>query len=351
MAQRLLLIAAIASIGLSPLLGQRDMIQADVDLVVVPASVKDADGRLIYDLKKEDFSVFEDGRQQEIRQFSIDPAPLSAVVLVDTGITGSALRRFSRAIGALSSAFTPMDEVEAYRFQKYIAKLSDFTNDDEMLETGLAFVRTISGESGEDPPWALAVFPGRGPLWLRWLLDRNIPTRILNNAVFTAARDLERRAPEYRKIIIAISDGQDAHDIFQAEDVLARLVRDQIQFYAVTVSMPVLGRLTSTLESYAEGTGGDVYSGRTQSGMQNAFARITEQARHEYVLSYVSNNEVSGAFPVLRKIEVKSTKPRLKVWHRSEYFQYPRHPQPTSLSNQLSQQTTKDSDQAALFRR
>jgi len=131
MAQRLLLIAAIASIGLSPLLGQRDTIQADVDLVVVPVSVKDADGRLIHDLKKEDFSIFEDGRRQQIQQFSIDPAPLSTVVLVDTGIAGSALRRFSKAIGALSSAFTPMDEVEAYRFQKYVAKLSDFTSDRE----------------------------------------------------------------------------------------------------------------------------------------------------------------------------------------------------------------------------
>src|SRR2546427_13059135 len=118
MAQRLLLIAAIASIGLSPLLGQRDTIQADVDLVVVPASVKAADGSFVYDLKKEDFFIFEDGRRQQIQQFSSDPAPLSAVVLIDTGISGSALRRFSRAIDALCSVFTPMDEVEAYRFQK-----------------------------------------------------------------------------------------------------------------------------------------------------------------------------------------------------------------------------------------
>jgi len=102
-----------------------------------------------------------------------------------------------------------MDEVEAYRFQKYVAKLSDFTSDREKLENSLAFVRTISGGSAEEPPWPLAVFPGRGPVWLRWFLDRNVPTRILNDAVFTAARDLERRAPEYRKIIIAISDGQD----------------------------------------------------------------------------------------------------------------------------------------------
>ena len=319
-----LLIAVLASINLSPLFGQRDTIRADVDLVVVPTSVKGADGRFVYDLKKEDFSIYEDGRQQQIQQFSIDPAPLSAVVLIDTGIGGIALRRFSSAVVSLSSAFTPMDEVEVCRFQKYIAKLSDFSNDEDKLEKDLAFIRTIS-EGRPEENSALTVFPGRGPRWFRWLLDRNIDTRMLNDAVFAGAQDLEKRALEYRKLIIAISDGQDAKGNFRAKDTISRLVRDQIQFYAVTVSAPVLSKVTSTLESYADATGGDVYSGRTESGMQNAFALITEQARHEYVLSYVSNNEVSGSVPALRKIEVKTARPGLNVRHRREYLQYPQH--------------------------
>src|SRR5437660_10856363 len=135
-----LLIAVLASINLSPLFGQRDTIRADVDLVVVPTSVKGSDGRFVYDLKKEDFSIFEAGRSQQLQQFSIDPAPLSSVVLIDTGIGGIALRRFSAAIVALSSAFTPMDEMEAYRFQKYVTKLSDFSSDQDKLENDLALI-------------------------------------------------------------------------------------------------------------------------------------------------------------------------------------------------------------------
>jgi hypothetical protein len=103
------------------------------------------------------------------------------------------------------------------------------------------------------------------------------------------------------------------------------LVKDEIQVYAVTVSLPVLDAGTSSLQAYANATGGEVYSGRTNTGMQDAFARITEQARHEYVLTYVSNNEVSGLLPVSRKIEVKTVRPGLKLHHRSEYLQYPRH--------------------------
>ena len=76
-----------------------------MDLVVVPASVKDDDGRFIYDLQQKDFAIFEDGRLQEITQLSVDPVPLSVAVLADTGIEGAALRRLANAIVSLSSAF------------------------------------------------------------------------------------------------------------------------------------------------------------------------------------------------------------------------------------------------------
>src|SRR5438067_3057554 len=124
---RVLLIATIGCTTLLPLLGQRPTIRADVDLVVVPTSVKDAQGRFVYNLGQEDFAVFEDGKRQQIQQISIDPAPLSTVVLIDTGIGGTSLRRFAAATVALSSAFTQMDETASYRFDKFVTKLSDFT--------------------------------------------------------------------------------------------------------------------------------------------------------------------------------------------------------------------------------
>src|SRR5215831_18212099 len=150
LSRTIFLIVAIAAISLPPLHGQRATIRADVDLVVVPTSVKDADGRFVYDLKQEDFSIFEDGRRQQIQQFSIDPAPLSAVVLIDTGIGGTALRRLSAAITALSSAFIPVDEVAAYRYQKYVAKLSDFNSDQDEFEKDLTFIQKISGGRPEE---------------------------------------------------------------------------------------------------------------------------------------------------------------------------------------------------------
>jgi VWFA-related protein len=304
--------------GLTP----QGTIRTDVDLVVIPASVKDGNGRFIYDLQQQDFRIFEDGRPQEIQRFSIDPVPLSAVVLVDTAIGGSALRRFSDAVVTLSSAFTPMDEAEIYRFDKFVTKLSDFTNSDEAMEKSLVMIKEMSKNMREE--WSpLAVFPGRGPRWLRKILDRGVDTRLLNDAVLAAESDLEKRPAEKRKVIIAISDGQTAQTEIKFEDIRDRLVQHQIQFYAVTVALPLLDRTTSVLRAYADASGGDVYSGRTRDAMQNAFSQITEQARHQYVLSYISNNEAPGPLPVSRKVQVQTTRSDLKVHHRTQYLQYP----------------------------
>jgi hypothetical protein len=54
------------------IVAQRDTIRAGIDLVVVPTAVRGSDGKFVYDLNKDDFTVLEDGRVQEIRSLSTD---------------------------------------------------------------------------------------------------------------------------------------------------------------------------------------------------------------------------------------------------------------------------------------
>lgn len=325
---RILLVSGVIGlISIVPLLAQRDTIRTGVDLVVVPITVTDSNGGFVYGLKKEDFTIFEDGKLQEIRQVSFDQSSLSVAVLLDTAVDGDTLRSFMDSIMVLSSAFTDNDEVEVYRFDRRLTvKLSDFTTSHEAFQKSLPVVDGIAGRRGN---WgsSLVLFPELGSRWLRSLLDRNADTRVLNDALFAAAEDLEKRGPNNRKIIIAISDEQ------TAKSSSLRLIRDQlirhnIQFYGVTVGMPLMDEGISPLHTYAYATGGDVYSGKTRDGMETAFAQITELSRHEYVLTYVSNNEVSDLLPVMRKIEVQTTTPDLKINHRSSYWQYPQPEQP-----------------------
>jgi VWFA-related protein len=310
--------------ALMPVFGQRDTIRSQVDLVVVPTSVRDANGKLVNGLRKEDFTILEDGKQQSIQQLSTDPSPLSTVVIVDTGMGGTGLRRFASSIPALSSAFiSDFDEAEVYRFNTSISKVTGFTKDQKSFDRTMGVIREIAEKKGENNGDPLIVAPGRGPRWLRWILDRGNAPRPLNDALVTAAGDLEKRTEETRKILVVISDGQSAQNGVPLDQARDRLVKDKIQVYAVTVGIGILGGAVSGLQSYAGWTGGDVYDGRSQAAMENAFASIGEQARYQYVLSYVSNNEIAGAEAVVRKIEVRTANPALKINHRKTYLQYP----------------------------
>src|SRR5207244_8582040 len=60
------------------------------------------------------------------------------------------------------------------------------------------------------------------------------------------------------------------------------------------------------------------YSGLNTSSMERAFSRITEQARNQYVLGYISTNEPKGGLQVLRTIEVKGRDTRWKITYRRE---------------------------------
>ncbi len=330
---RHIVIAASMFIACVPSSAQRDVIRAGVDLVVVPTAVRDHSGKFVYDLTKDDFVVLEDGRPQEIRSLSNDPMPLSVAVLIDTGVGKIALDRVAKSIVSLSSAFAEDDEAELYRFDHIVMKLSDFTNSHQDLEKSLAIIKGIAERKYNDatPP---IIMPGRGPHWLRFLLgDGSIEFRDLNDPIFTSAVELEARPAERRKVILVVSDGQVADDwnplvhessiVHSFKETEDRLVQRQIQMYGIAVGNALAEGTTSILHAYADATGGDVYRGATQSAMETAFPKITEQARHQYVLSYVSNNKVPGTVAVTRKIEVKVRRPDLRVSHRKSYLQYP----------------------------
>src|SRR5258706_1810331 len=122
-------------------------IRTRVDLVVVPVTVKGSGDKLINGLQKEDFIVLEDGQRQTITNFTSDPVPLSAAVVVDTGLSADSLGKVQQTFPALAGAFSQFDEVAAYRFDKDVVKLTDFTKDHEALEIALKPLREIKPDS------------------------------------------------------------------------------------------------------------------------------------------------------------------------------------------------------------
>jgi VWFA-related protein len=327
--------------------GQDFQLHTKVDLVVVPVSVRDRDGGLVTSLTKEDFTILEDGKPQTTSGLSTDPQPLSAVIIVDTGMSGSALHRFTPQIAALISNFKESDEVAAYRFDHFVTKLSDFTNNLQALERSFDPVKQIADAKPVDREMGAEL----GPSPLRWIFDRtqigsygappmatksaaSSPTiatatrpassaKVLHDAIFAAALDLEKRRTNYRKIVVLISDGQVAGDNEHSQgDTIERLIRSGIQFYAVTADWKIFEHLTA-LNAYARDTGGAIFDGGTIEAMDESFGKLVERARDQYLLSYISNNEISGTRPIFRRIEVKARDPKLRIVHRQGYLQHP----------------------------
>ena len=327
-----------ALVLLSITYAQTPQIRTRVDLVVVPVSVRDSAGELLAGLKASDFTVLEDGRPQTISNFSVDPQPLSAAIVVDDGMDGLSLRRLAPIFVSVSAGFSETDEMAAFRFDHFVTNLTDFTNDPTAIEKSFEIVKRIAeNKPSQRQPSNSGLFPAGpmpGPFGGRNPNTTTTPptpgpapvptSRVLHDAIYTAAKALENRPEDRRKIIFVISDGQAAGSEHSQKQTIDLLLRDNIQVFAVSTEVGLFEKLGGTLSEYARATGGDVYNGGSTRSMERGFASITEQARNQYVLGYVSNNEVArGRSSVFRTIEVRTRNPNLKVTHRRGYTQFP----------------------------
>jgi VWFA-related protein len=311
---------------------QNAQIRERVDLVVVPATVQDSQGKLVTGLTEDNFEILEGGVRQRISNFSIDPQSLSAAIVVDDGMNGNQLRRlyprFSPSVlNTLGSNFSGNDLMAAFRYDRLVYKLSDFTDDPAAIEKSFAVIKTF----GETRPDETADLLGEhGPRALRSILNvlnfghpSERPTRgALHDAIYEAATALLAQPADRRKIVLIISDGRVAGpNEHTFEKTVDMLVQNQIQVYGVSAQYATFGSF-GALTSYARATGGDVFPGTSTKSMEAAFSRITEQARNQYVLGYVSNNRAERG-PVFRNIQVKTHPRGYTVQHRKGYLQNP----------------------------
>jgi len=319
------------------LAGQNYKLRAKVDLVVVPTSVRDTKGNLVAGLTKNDFAIFEDGVQQTISNFSDDPQPLSAAIVLDSGMPGLAMRRLVPLFVTITNGFSDFDEMASFRYDHFVIQLSDFTNDREKIEKSFAIYKTMAekqpaqGNSGGAAPAVPSVVrPDGTPKPATEMVPtvgtrRVAPSRVLLDALYEAGQALQARPQNRRRIIFIVSDGEvtgnvNKHNLSEVRDLLSR---ENVQLYSVNTEANPLDRKFSVLDSLAKFTGGEQYSGLKPSSMERAFSRITEQARNQYVLGYISTNEPKGGLQVLRTIEVKGRDTRWKITYRGEYIQLP----------------------------
>ncbi len=265
------------------------------NLVTVPASVIDAQGRPVTDLKLEDFELRVDGQPKTISELGSSETPVTLALLFDNSSSLTAAREFEKqaAIRFFRSVIRPIDQAAIYSVSTYPTLSQPLTNDVRAL------VRTI--ERFNKPEGATALF----------------------DAVVQAA-DYLRPFQQGRKVIVIVSDGADTLSEIDFDSALKRAQSADCQIYAVQTGHIENANLRDLaaerrLQDFAGQTGGAVYVPRGTSDLDAAFAQISADLSQQYILSYYPSEERRDN--LFRTINVRVlTRPNLRVRARKGYY-------------------------------
>ncbi|HEY3025397.1 MAG TPA: VWA domain-containing protein [Pyrinomonadaceae bacterium] len=119
-----------------------DPIKIDTNLVSIPVIASTRSGMYVPDLRKEDFSVFEDGLQQEIAFFATVNAPFHVVLMLDTSAsTQEKLREIQNAAIAFVEQLQGGDRVKVISFDDQVRDLNEFSSDKSLLSAAIRRTR------------------------------------------------------------------------------------------------------------------------------------------------------------------------------------------------------------------
>lgn len=322
-----------ASVGAQDQEGFR--FRSGIELVNVTATVTDRNGRFVEGLRKEDFTVYEDGAPQEISHFSNEPVPVSLGILLDASgsMTPDKMSAAQTAIERfVNELLNEEDEMFFVRFASGVDLLQHWTSAPDTMNRAVRSVTTGGSTAlydaiAESLPTAAS---GR---------NRKKALLVITDGNDTSSRtslpQLIRQIQETEVLVYAL--GVDA----TARRSTGRVVRPPIQLpIPIPIPMPG-GRRPPQRLPPAPGGGGvwsggsddrvnagilrqitDDSGGRTEivrgfNGLDDATARIADELNQQYYLGYARTAEQDGRWHAIR-VEVQNR--RLTVRARRGYF-------------------------------
>ena len=109
---------------------QDQTVKLEATLVTVPVVASDRDGKYIPDMRREDFSLQEDGVNQEIVFFGTVSEPFHVILMLDTSAsTLEKLGQIKTAATTFVEQLKPADRVKVISFDDVVRDLCEFTND------------------------------------------------------------------------------------------------------------------------------------------------------------------------------------------------------------------------------
>jgi Ca-activated chloride channel homolog len=275
------------------------VIRKDVDEVLLHATVVDDKQHIVTDLDRNAFTVYEDGKPQNIISFHHEDIPVSMGILIDnSGSMREKRAKVNQAALNLVRSSNPQDEVFVVNFNDEYYLDQDFTNDLLKLKEALEKIDARGGTA-------------------------------LRDALVASAEHLKRDAKLERKVLFVVTDGEDTASRESLEDAVKQLQEESgPSVYAIGI----LGdeehpkRARRALEIIAQRTGGIAFFPSTLDQVAEISRQVAHDIRNQYTIGYKPTNpRSSGGFRAIR-VEAKKGHGKLVVRTKSGYYAGPQPP-------------------------
>jgi VWFA-related protein len=313
--------AVVAAAGLS-MLAQSPASQPAT--VWVTANVVHRAGHLVTSLEAKDFEIEDNGQKREIATFRNDRIPVAVAIMVDVSRSvQSNYGMVRRAVSALSAGFQPGDRAIIGSFDALPWIASRFSARPDALQQSLTTLLA-------------------GTLFLcdgDWI-DKTSLSRQGNregqgrNAGFGATTEFARRQRQHggsavwdaaacgvnavaadgetpRRVVIIFTDGQDNMSSSTVASVVSRANQYGVMIYTVAL-MGGQGMAGGELQALAEQTGGGYFYLTGEDRVSDAFARIGDELRHQYVFGFAPHGTLDGHHQIVIKARVPETTTRFR---------------------------------------
>jgi VWFA-related protein len=265
-------------------------LHVDVPVVTVDVGViLEKTHQFVPNLKKENFKVFEDGKEQAITNFQQIKAPITAVLLVEFAANSYAfIYDMRNAAYTFAQQLRPDDYIAVMTYDMHTEILTDFTTDKRQV--------------------------------LNALNTLTIPTWRETNLFDALYQTLDRLSRvDGRKYIVLISSGVDTFSKINLDKVLQKIkATPNVTIFSISTGqfarimaegrgMGPIREMTylqadNEMQTFARMTGGMFFAPRFQGELPDDFGAINESIRNQYVLTYTpTNNKQDGTY---RKLQV-----------------------------------------------
>lgn len=242
-------------------LAQQPQFKSGTQIVSLFATVTDAQKRLVPDLTKEDFEIFDNDKPQPIAFFQNEVQPITVVAMLDTsGSMTASIPLLRAAAEQFVLRLLPADKGRVGAFNDKIQFSSRFTADRDELVADL-----------KD-------------------LDYGNGTRLWDA---TDASLEELKGIEGRRVVLVFTDGDDTESHIGLGKVIDRARADEVMIYAIGLESHyfngqrmVRSQPDSGLRKIADETGGGYFELKTTSELAPTFTRVAQELHSQYVLGF-----------------------------------------------------------------